>query len=142
MLQPDTAPSGRSIWSGVDRPTFQDRVNFLEAQNVVGDLSTSTAQNLNVQDQRYLLPLASEQRLADDIAFVAAYEPGAGYVSATTVEALKGGPGIRVCLAANRGVTTAAGDEIRKFLILVERCARKGSPNMIRVAFITLTVML
>jgi hypothetical protein len=133
MLNPDTAPLGRSVWSRVDQPTFLLRARFLESQNIVGDLSTSLAvtaddcENGNGQDPRYLLPLASEQRLTDDLAFLAAYEPGAGYVSATTVEAFDGETGIRICLAANRGVTNAAGEEIRKFFDLVERCARKGA---------------
>jgi hypothetical protein len=139
MLQPNTAVSSRSIWFAVDQLTFHDQVKFLEAQNVAGKLSTSDAQVLNLHDPRYLLPLASEQRLADDIAFLAAYEPGAGYVSATTVEALEGKPGIRVCLAANRGVTEAAGEHIRRFLSLVEQCARKGSIVIIHVCPIMLT---
>jgi hypothetical protein len=139
MLHPDTAPSYRSIWSGVNQSEFRDRVKVLEAQNIVGNLSTSNSQDLDSHDPRYLLPLASEQRLADDIAFLAAYEPGAGYVSAATFGALEGQPGIRICLAANRGVTEAAEAELRKFLALVEQCARKGSLSTANLTLVMLT---
>jgi hypothetical protein len=145
MLHPDTAPPDKSVWTGVDQPAFIARAKFLESQNVVGDLSTSVAsadadsEDVKVQDPRYLLPLAAEQRLADDLAFLAAYEPGAGYVSATTVEAFDGEPRIRVCLAANRGVADAAGGEIRRFLGLMEWCARKGCCNYHRFCIITYT---
>jgi hypothetical protein len=132
MLQPDTAPVSRSIWREVSQSTFIDRTKYLESQNVVGNLSTSDAPSsstdVNLHDARYILPLASEQRLADDFAFLFAYKPGAGYVSATTIQLLdEGKPEVCVCLAANRGVTEVAGDEIRKFLGLIEQCARKGN---------------
>jgi hypothetical protein len=126
MLNPNNVPPNRSVWSGVALPDFLKRVKFLETRNWTSKPSLLHVDESNDRNSHYLLPPETELRLADDIAFIAACQPGPNHVSAATIEAIEGQDVIRICLAANEGVEKKVEEEIRKVLDLAERCARKG----------------
>lgn len=133
MLPPKTANPGESVWDVVGRVQFDDDVSALMRHNQ----ATGTIKNYSLDELRLhsgqsdliSLPIDIECQLADDIAFVAAFEEGVRTVTAATVETLP--DGLRVVLAANEGVQSQVIDAFKDVFDLLKACAelRKSSDS-------------
>jgi hypothetical protein len=81
MLDPNTAPKKRSIWTEVDRLSFENQTQVLDTKwHVAGPRTYSRPKN----NKSYPFPVAIEEELSSDFAFIAAHSPGAEGVSAAT----------------------------------------------------------
>lgn len=69
------------------------------------------------------LPLGVEQRIADDLAFIAAAEEGVEAVAAASLEELVDGKGLRVRLAMNAGVPMKTREVLRSMFDTLSTCA-------------------
>lgn len=133
MRSVQTAPKGQSIWHTVKQDTFVNNVhNLLLASNAIaGDPKTYQEETwrqpqLAGQALNYILPFRVEHQFADDLAFLAAAQEGAGGVSAATISEDIGGHGCTVKLTANEGVPAAVASAFREMLSKLQKCARKG----------------
>jgi hypothetical protein len=127
MLSPNTASKENSIWTDIDQTGFYKLVKQLDKRKHV---PVATVRYLNpLPSNESLNPLSpmDEQLISDDIAFLAACEPGVGYVTAATVQILESKPGILFTLAANHGLTEKARTAMRQLFCVLERRARRGT---------------
>jgi len=132
MLPPNTAEPGRSIWDGLSRKTFEERIDALHRTRFVPESRILLEKDWPKQNSQDVLPFATEKQLCDDISFIAACEYGVGYVTAATIEPMKGDPwGLTLRLAANEGVCNYVIEEIGKILRILERCAQKSEVNFL-----------
>ena len=125
MLQPNTAQPGHSVWDRVGRHLFEREIDALRRTNFVPEPRALQKENWPKTRHTDCLPFETEKQLADDIAFVSAYEYGVQYVTAATVQASKR-DGLLVLLAANEGIC----DEVRrawdKLMPLLKECTAKS----------------
>ncbi len=125
MLQPDTASAGESIWNKVQRAEFEKNVAGLIRENELS--ATNQIYPLPSEDDHFsstLLPLDIERELADDFAFIAAYEEGVNTVTAVAIEVSSNF--LRIVLAANEGIRAQVESAIRYLLSMLEDCARRS----------------
>jgi hypothetical protein len=116
-----------TIWAMVDESTFHSRVRDLHNRGCIADSRSSPAScALPAPPGLYLLSPASEQRLANDVAFLAACQPAGEHVVAATVEATEEKRVITISLAANRGIVENVDIGMKELLRWWERRARKG----------------
>lgn len=133
-LQVNTSLPQESIWRGVSQQTLRQNIVALEDQAVYQGLGKQIAasekhwekKRRELSSLEYQLPLAVEQRLADDFAFLAAAEPGARATSAVCIEEASNTEGLVVRLAANGGVSLAVREAIEGILDLLVDCAQKS----------------
>lgn len=124
MLPSKTAQPGRSIWDNVDRRKFERELDDLHRSNFVPEPQVLEKKDWPEPRDIDLLPFETEKQLADDIAFVSAYENGARYVTAASVEAWKGN-GLLIRLAANEGVCDKVRTAWEQLTPLLRRCSAK-----------------
>lgn len=75
-----------------------------------------------------LLPFEVEQRVADDLAFIAAAEEGVKSVSAVALEQHVGAAGVTIRLAANETIPNDVPSSLRRLLDIMSQCATDRSP--------------
>lgn len=126
MLPLDTARPGRSVWDDMDRGTFENHVMALSRAKSVPDSRIHLEANWPEQRNQDLLPFAIERQLADDFAFIAAYEYGVRYVTAAAIEPSSEPSSLTVRLAANEGIDDGVKYAFEKLFRTLERCATKG----------------
>lgn len=115
----------RSIWDGVDRKVFEREIDALHRTNFVPKPQVLENKDWPRPRETEFLEFGVEMQLADDIAFVSAYEYGVEYVTAATVDH-DGSDGLTIRLAANEGVRKNVQDAWRRLMFLLEKCSAKG----------------
>ncbi|KAL8712357.1 MAG: hypothetical protein Q9225_006968 [Loekoesia sp. 1 TL-2023] len=132
MIHPDqliannTASKENSIWKGLNENVFRSTIDVLKRSSgdVPGDSRNyslaewehrrsthdTTWRNLSSQD---------EQRLADDLAYIAASKEGGKAVSAVALEECFDPPGLTVRLAANRSIPDQVPEQLNALLHLL-----------------------
>ena len=132
QLPVDTASQRNSIWREVGWDTFRKHIVSLQraTNEVPGDpkvhsASEWQAEHANDVGINRLLPFSVEQRLADDLAFVAAAEEGPMEVSAVVLEEQTQHGGLLVRLAANGLIPRGVRDTLRAMFNLLNKCASR-----------------
>ncbi|PVH90281.1 hypothetical protein DM02DRAFT_678710 [Periconia macrospinosa] len=125
MLSPNTAPRGRSIWSQVDRKTFENGLDNLHNAKFITEPQTLREEDWPKPRKFEVLPFAIEKQLSDDIAFVSAYDYGVRYVTCAAIEAGER-EGLLIRLAANEGVCVLVVGAWTRLISTLERCAKKA----------------
>ena len=135
LLPVRTASANQSIWRGTNFDTFRRNVVTLQhASNKVPsdpeDHSASLflARRTNAINSIHLLPFHVEQRVADDLAFIAAAEEGVKSVSAVALEQHVGAAGLTIRLAANETIPENVPSIFRRMFDLMSQCATDRSP--------------
>ena len=129
-----TASANQSIWRDVKLDTFRRHVVTLQqASNKIPNdpqeysARSWLARRTNASESNYVLSIDAEQRLADDLAFIAAAEEGVKTISAITLEQHVGGAGLTVRLATNETIPESVPSAFRAFFELLTRCAYKSA---------------
>lgn len=125
-LNPETAPKHRSIWSSIDRTTFDGYTKALCDKQFVAGRRCYIEPPDRDNEQQYPLSFAIEKSLADDFAFIAASQPQARHVSSATVEQHTKKPSVVVKLAANDGVSSEVKVAFDDIFELLRKHGRKG----------------
>ena len=125
MLQPNTAQPGQSIWDMLDRRKFESEIDALHRTKLVPEPQELQKKDWPKTRQTDCLPFETEKQLADDIAFVSAYEYGVQYVTAATVQASEQ-DGLSILLAANEGICDKVRTAWEKLMPLLGKCAAKS----------------
>ncbi|KIW86762.1 uncharacterized protein Z519_12548 [Cladophialophora bantiana CBS 173.52] len=120
-----TARSGYSIWQDVPEDAFRRRIVALSAatKGVPGDSKYSGSRSASTQDLppstgSQILSYKTEQRLADDFAFILAAQDGAESVTAVCIEELHEQPGLIIRVAGDGEVP----EEIKSTLEQICEC--------------------
>ena len=128
-LHPDTAPKDRSIWAGIDRASFERQTEELSKQYV--SIRQVYAETSSLRSEHaYPLSFGLEKSLADDFAFVAAFQPRVKSVSAVAIELDTDQPRFKVKLAANQGVAPCVERTFDDLFEVLRKHARKGETSM------------
>ncbi len=128
-LPVSTASAEQSIWLGLGENQFRTHVVGLESASneVPGDPKDHSLQDWERSHAHpdHLLPLGIEQRIADDVAFIAAAEEGVAAVAAASLEELVDGQGLRFRLAMNAGVPMKTREVLRLIFDTLATCASR-----------------
>ena len=134
LLPVQTASKKQSIWQGTNLNTFRTNVVTLQdvSNRVPSDPEDNSARSWLAQGTTaltsvHLLPFDVEQRVADDLAFIAAAEEGVKSVSAVALEQHVGATGITIRLAANEIVPKDVPSSFRQLFDLMSQCATDRS---------------
>lgn len=133
-LRTKTAPRKRSIWRGISEKEFRGHVielkrksNAVPARSRVHSLREWERDHSKQCNEGRMLDLAIEQRVADDIAFIAAATEGVKLVSAVGIEEFTNHSGLLVRLAVNDTMPQNVAGELRTIFNFLEKCAsRRG----------------
>lgn len=79
-----------------------------------------------------MLSFASEQRLADDLAFISAAQEGVESVAAVCIEEKIDPPGLTLRIAANEGVKGKVRDAMTNICDILASCAMNGTLMWLR----------
>ena len=133
-LAVNTASDDQSIWQGVDRDTFRRHIiglqqasNEVPSDPVVYSASEWLATHGTANGLGYSLPMDVEQRLADDLAFIAAAEEGPKEVSAVALEEQINPPGLLILLASNEKFPNGVEDMLKACFRLLSQCASRST---------------
>lgn len=129
----NTAPDCDSIWKGLGEKTFRNTIANLKfaSKDLPSDSRVYAVDewerqhHLDDTSQRRL-SLKDEQRLADDLAYIAACREGAEAVSAVAMEEQLYPPSLTFRLAANGQVPEQVPRELNAFLSVLRARAKKG----------------
>lgn len=125
-LDPDTAPKDRSIWKSIDRATLERQTKALcDKQHVAGRRFYGEP-SYRKDDRSYPLPFELEKSLADDFAFIAAFQPQVDSISAAAIEQNESAPLFKVKLAANEGISPGVKRTFNDLFEVLRKHARKG----------------
>ncbi|OJD30403.1 uncharacterized protein BKCO1_6100052 [Diplodia corticola] len=117
-----------SIWTSVMRRDFERNIDDLDDKHVVLEPRDYTGRDFSHEkDAIAALPLDLERKLADDFAYISAYDVGVNDITAATIECSLDSPGITVRLAANEGVEDCVQNSIKEVLQILKGCGRKLS---------------
>ena len=131
-LPATTAPPNRSIWKHVDERTFRKRIDQLHRKNnVPADHKVHTYQawqgRRDVSHEVYSsLPFDVEERIANDLASIAAARKDVKAVSAVALEEQENGRGLIVRLATNDAILASVRDVLRSIFVLLQDCATRS----------------
>ncbi len=135
LLPVQTNSARQSIWRGTNLDTFRTHVVELQdaSNKVPSDPEDNSAhlwlaQRTNAVNSVHLLPFQVEQRVADDLAFIAAAEEGVKSVSAVALEQHVGAAGLTIRLAANETIPKNVPSIFRQLFDLMSQCATDRSP--------------
>ena len=135
LLPVRTASANQSIWRGTNLNTFRTNVVTLQdvSSRVPSDPEDNSAclwlaQGKKAVNSVHLLPFDVEQRVADDLAFIAAAEEGVKSVSAVALEQHVGVAGVTIRLAANETIPKDVPGIFRRLFDLMSQCATDRSP--------------
>lgn len=126
MLDPDTAPKGRSIWNDIDRLELERQTTCLANGNYVPEPKSYASATQRSTSASYPIPFELERQLADDFAFIAAFQPQVDSVSAVAIELGANHSVITVRVAANEGVSSEVGLAFDDVLGVLRKCAQRG----------------
>ncbi len=134
MQAVNSASKAQSIWRDVDRNTFRQHAVALRkyAAEIAGDEVVHSANDWQVRNNAdgsatLLLPFDVEQRIADDLAFIAAAEDNLRVVSAVALEQYIEPRNLAIRLAANEVVPGGVPGTFEAIFELLSRCARKSA---------------
>lgn len=122
-LNPDTALEDLSIWRGINRRILYSQCQELAKKPGPGRQCYTGSSNANANDS-WLLSSELERTLVDDIAFVAAIQPRAEFVSAAAVEQSQ--TCLLFRLAANEGVSELVKEHFDRLFETLRTHAKKG----------------
>ena len=135
-LPANTAIQGDSVWRYLDQDTFRKHVVDLQrvSNQVPADpiIHSATEWQLKHPDQKkedYLLPFGVEQRIADDLAFVAAAKEGHREITAVALEEREEPDGLTVRLSANEWISQDVVNTLTIVFDLLVQCASKSNPS-------------
>ena len=139
----NSAPN-QSIWQHLNQSEFRQRIQKLMDKNDVPGkpmIHTYTAWR-NRQASRYddvsVLPFDVEERVANDIAFIAAARKDVKTVSAVALEEQNYSQGLTVRLSANGIVEAPVKDSLTSIFGLLQKCAMKGELRRRAQSFVVL----
>ncbi|KAL0261366.1 hypothetical protein SLS55_002796 [Diplodia seriata] len=116
-----------SVWTSVSRRDFERNIDELERKRVILEPRDYTDKELSHEtDATAALPLPLEHNLADDFAYISAYDVGVDHITAATIE-YSDSSGITVRLAANEGVEDCVQAAIKEVFRILKECNRRGS---------------
>lgn len=130
ILPVQTASAKQSIWHGQGLANFRKHVVALQrvSNKIPADPQEHSANlwisQTSTTEARNVLPFDVEQRIADDLAFIAAAEEGVKAISAVALEAHVSGHGLIVRLAANQVIPNTVPGAFGHIFELLSRCAR------------------
>lgn len=129
-----TASKEQSIWRDTDQDVLRRNiVNLQKASNQVpADPLVHSAQRWLASRRKdvtrqYLLPFEIEQRIADDLAFVAAAQEGHKDISAVSLEEALEPQRLIIRLAANEWCSQKVKETLNAMFKLLSRCASKSN---------------
>lgn len=125
MPRTDASQPKRSIWDGIDRHAFECELDALHRTRFVPEPQILEKEKLPRSRKTGFLEFGVEMQLADDIAFISAYDYGVEYVTAATVENAEP-DGLTIRLAANEGVCKKVQDAWEQLIPLLKNCSAKG----------------
>ena len=135
-LAVETASPDQSVWQNLDRNTFQRNIvalqqasNEVPADPVVYAAHTWQANRDNEDVMQRRLPFEVEQRLADDLALVAAASEGHKEISAVVIEEYRGSAETIVRVAANEGVSPVVSNLLQTMFDVLKPCAYKSTQS-------------
>ncbi len=128
LLAVSTASKQESIWTTVTQDAF--RRNVIELQRASTKCPAdpeihSRAPTLENDNHGHTIPFEVEQRLADDFAFVAAFNKDVWTITAVALEELSQPRGLLVRLAANAAVEPSVLDTLYHMLRLLRLCSKR-----------------
>lgn len=135
IVQPlpvNTAPPIHSIWRDVSQSTFRTRIDQLQRKtDVPGESKTHTYEAWRRQtgvphESPHLLPSDVEERVVNDIAFIAANRKDVNSVSAVALEEQRSAHGLIVRLAANGAIEVLVINTLSSIFGLLQDCALKS----------------
>ena len=109
----------------MDRRQFESEIEALHRTKFIPESQVLEKKDWPKPHQNDCLQFETEKQLADDIAFVSAYEYGVQYVTAATVQVTER-DGLIVRLAANEGVCDKVRSAWEKLMSLLEKCSAKS----------------
>ena len=128
-----TAKQTRSIWKGLSEDAFRQTVIALSrvTNGVPVDSkrwwSTSmSSQSLPTSIECRLLSSQTEQRLADDFAFISAAQEGVESVAAVCIEEIREPMGLVIRVAANEGIREEIRNALKEICDSLMSCAQAG----------------
>lgn len=132
-LPVNTANEHQSIWRGLGRDTFRGHIVALQQASreipsdpVVHSTNEWLASRSARHGRDYSLPFDVEQRLVDDIAFIAAAEEGPKEVSAVALEEEVGHKGLIFRVAANEKLPNGVEEMLKSAFHLLSQCASRS----------------
>lgn len=126
MKSPQTASPKNSIWKSVGQRAFWDAVSKLKNLKPVPIECSHPLPEHFKEDSIDRLPFEEELQLADDFAFIAAYEFGVDYVTTAAIEVQPRFSGLVIRLAANEGVADCVVEKLDAIAAVLKRCADKS----------------
>ena len=133
-LAVDTASFGNSIWRKVGWNTFRNHIvalqrasNEIPSDPLVHSATQWQAAHGDSHDDARTIPFHVEQRLADDIAFLAAAEEGPKEIAAVVLEEQSESGGLIIRLAVNESVPRGVEDTLRAMFDLLSQCSRRSN---------------
>lgn len=125
-------PRMASVWRDIDRTAFDAKLARLEAKKVrfndaTSKPSTNFGQKEDGEDRTLLLD--DESRLAEDLAFLAAWKSphqDAGSVSAATIAPKVDDQSLVISLSANAGVSESVKNAFERLVKVLQRSATAG----------------
>lgn len=136
QLPVDTASQRDSIWREGGWDTFRKHIVSLQraTNQVPGDLKVLSASEWQAEYANdvgieRLLPFSVEQRLADELAFVAAAEERPMEVSAVVLKEQTQHEGLLVRLAADGLIPCGVRDTLKAIFNLLNKCASRSICN-------------
>lgn len=131
-LDADTATPDQSVWRPLSQKKFlQNVVDLHRASNKISSNPKVHARiewpaaRIRNDSADYVLPFETEQRVADDLAFIAAAEEGVKAISAVGLEQTLGTHSLVVRLAVNETIPQDVPDTFEKISDLLSGCATR-----------------
>ncbi|OAP64272.1 hypothetical protein AYL99_00244 [Fonsecaea erecta] len=128
-----TAKAGNSIWQDVPEDAFRRRIVALSAatKGVPGDSKYSVSRSASTQELppatgARVLSFKTEQRLADDFAFILRAQEEVESTTAVCIEEIPEPPGLIIRVAANEGVQAEVKSTLEQICGCLMSCARGG----------------
>lgn len=129
----NTATPGNSIWRSLDRNSFRrSAVALRQASNgIASDEEIHSAsrwqqRHLSSDSTLYRIPFDIEQRLVDDLAFIAASEENLRVGSAVTLEQYVNPSRLVFRLAANEYTPRGVPNTLKSIFEILGRCASRS----------------
>ena len=130
----NTASKKQSIWRYIDQDVLRSNIVNLQraskqvpADPLVHSAERWLASRATDVIRLYLLPFEIEQRIADDLAFMAAAEEGHKDISAVTLEEAGEPRRLIVHLATNEGCSQRVKETLHAVFGLLSRCASRSN---------------
>ena len=125
-----------SLWIGSEQQRFTNAVSKLQNLSEIPNNPTThdilTYRSRSSDPQReWQLDITEEQRLADDLAFLAASQQGAKYVSAVTVEEHRSPMAISIKVSSNDGINSVVIETFKRIFAAIEARIPEGMHNPI-----------